>query len=296
MAVEQGRDWDLECRITRCDGALRWIWVCGRLRHDESGQPRRLVGIVLDITARKQAEEERERLLEENSDHREFLEQLMHALPVGVAVVGGPDYRFEFVNPYFEAAAGLALPGVSNLAMVGCAYADALPHMATRGITSLLDQARRMGKTASVHEFGVTMAPGRDETYWNVDHVPLHDGGRADRILILVSEVTAQVRARKQIEQLAARDEAILNNMTEGVMIADEQGNVLGINPAARRIHSHTDDENVDRPMVTFVPSFELRSPDGQALPVEQWPLPRVLRGETLAAYELVVQRTDEGQ
>jgi PAS domain S-box-containing protein len=202
MAVEQGRDWDLECRITRSTGALRWIWVCGRLHHDESGHPSRLVGIVLDITARKQAEEERERLLEENSNHREFLEQLMQALPVGIAVVGGPDYRFEFVNPYFEAAAGLALPEVSNVAMVGRAYADALPHMATRSITSLLDQARRMGKTASVHEFGVTMAPGREETYWNVDHVPLRDGGRADRILILVSEVTAQVRARKQIEQL----------------------------------------------------------------------------------------------
>jgi PAS domain-containing protein len=193
------------------------------LRHDESRQPRRWVGIVLDITARKQAEEERERLLVENSNHRDFLEQLIQALPVGIAVVGGPDYRFEFVNSRFEAAAGLSLPGVSNVAMVGRAYANALPHMATRGIVSLLDQARRMGKTASVHEFGVTMAPGREETYWNVDHVPLRDGGRADRILILVSEVTAKVRARKQIEQRAARDETILNNLTEGVTIAEEQ-------------------------------------------------------------------------
>jgi PAS domain S-box-containing protein len=49
-------DWSFECRILRHDGATRWIWAAGRHRADESGQIRRMAGIVQDITERKQAE------------------------------------------------------------------------------------------------------------------------------------------------------------------------------------------------------------------------------------------------
>ncbi|MCL5281093.1 MAG: PAS domain-containing protein, partial [Planctomycetes bacterium] len=50
-------DWSFECRIRRADGELRWIWAAGRHREDASGVPRRMAGIVQDITERKQAQE-----------------------------------------------------------------------------------------------------------------------------------------------------------------------------------------------------------------------------------------------
>ena len=49
-------DWNLECRIRRKDGAVRWIMAAGGHQRDESGQARRIAGIVQDITVRKQAE------------------------------------------------------------------------------------------------------------------------------------------------------------------------------------------------------------------------------------------------
>ena len=52
--------WDFETRIRRVDGEVRWIWVRGRHRLDEMGQPTRMFGIVLDITERKRAETERQ--------------------------------------------------------------------------------------------------------------------------------------------------------------------------------------------------------------------------------------------
>jgi PAS domain S-box-containing protein len=57
QAVEAMRDWDFECRIVRCDMAVRWIRACGRPIRDGSGIPRHLVGIVQDITDRKLAEQ-----------------------------------------------------------------------------------------------------------------------------------------------------------------------------------------------------------------------------------------------
>jgi len=48
--------WDFECRITRHDGALRWIWVHGSVFTNPAGEPERMLGMVTDITERKQAE------------------------------------------------------------------------------------------------------------------------------------------------------------------------------------------------------------------------------------------------
>ena len=50
-------DWSFECRIRRVDGEFRWIWAVGRHRNDGSGKPRRMSGIIQDITERKRIEE-----------------------------------------------------------------------------------------------------------------------------------------------------------------------------------------------------------------------------------------------
>jgi diguanylate cyclase (GGDEF)-like protein/PAS domain S-box-containing protein len=53
---------DLEIRIHRADGALRWINIKGQVLFDEQKHPVRMVGIVADITERKQAELEQKKL------------------------------------------------------------------------------------------------------------------------------------------------------------------------------------------------------------------------------------------
>lgn len=50
-------DWSFECRIRRVDGEVRWIWAAGEHQCDETGQTRRMAGIVQDITDRKCAEQ-----------------------------------------------------------------------------------------------------------------------------------------------------------------------------------------------------------------------------------------------
>ena len=61
-ALEHHLPWDMTCRIRRADGALRWIWARGQVYHDQDDQPAWMLGIVADITERKQAEE-RDRFL-----------------------------------------------------------------------------------------------------------------------------------------------------------------------------------------------------------------------------------------
>jgi two-component system cell cycle sensor histidine kinase/response regulator CckA len=56
-----GSDYSITHRILCADGSLRWLEMQGRAYRDEIGRPARMTGTVMDITARKQAEAERER-------------------------------------------------------------------------------------------------------------------------------------------------------------------------------------------------------------------------------------------
>src|SRR6059058_2091283 len=75
-AIHKGKDYDSEYRMIFSDGSVRWMSTRASVRFDANAKPARLLGIGIDITARKQAE----------------LEALQHREEVGhlsrVAVMG----------------------------------------------------------------------------------------------------------------------------------------------------------------------------------------------------------------
>jgi signal transduction histidine kinase len=56
-ALAGERDYDVEFRSVRPDGSAQWIAARAALFRDESGKPTRMLGISLDVTNRKRAEE-----------------------------------------------------------------------------------------------------------------------------------------------------------------------------------------------------------------------------------------------
>ena len=56
-AREKKEHFNLEFRVIRRDGAVRWLRTQGRYHYSADGRPERLLGISLDITERKQAEQ-----------------------------------------------------------------------------------------------------------------------------------------------------------------------------------------------------------------------------------------------
>jgi PAS domain S-box-containing protein len=55
--AEQRRELNMEYRIVGADGEARWIESRGLVSYDSDGRPMRLVGVHIDITERKQAEQ-----------------------------------------------------------------------------------------------------------------------------------------------------------------------------------------------------------------------------------------------
>ena len=70
QALEGREGYQIEFRIVRPNGEVRWIDTNGRSIQDESGTPVRMLGAMLDVTDRHQAEEERARLLDRESEAR----------------------------------------------------------------------------------------------------------------------------------------------------------------------------------------------------------------------------------
>jgi PAS domain-containing protein len=65
-AIGAGKDYDVEYRIRRTDGAIRFLHGIGH--HNPSQEIGEYFGITIDITDRKRAKEERERLRQLESD------------------------------------------------------------------------------------------------------------------------------------------------------------------------------------------------------------------------------------
>jgi two-component system, LuxR family, sensor kinase FixL len=55
-AIENGKDYEADFRRVLADGSVRWVAARGRVYADKYGKPIRLLGVSMDITARKQAE------------------------------------------------------------------------------------------------------------------------------------------------------------------------------------------------------------------------------------------------
>ncbi|MGL5063838.1 MAG: PAS domain-containing protein [Microcoleus sp.] len=80
-------DYNIEYRIVRPDGSIRWICDRGFPIHERSGEVHRVAGIAEDITQRKQWEQERERLLAQAQAAREAAEAANRSKDEFIAMV-----------------------------------------------------------------------------------------------------------------------------------------------------------------------------------------------------------------
>ena len=79
-AIATGDDYISEFRLIWPDGSVHWMDVRARALTNGTGKVTRLVGVSSDITARKTAELERERLMRELANERTALSSLTRTL------------------------------------------------------------------------------------------------------------------------------------------------------------------------------------------------------------------------
>ncbi len=85
--LQERKDAEHEFRFIRPDGSVRWAHSSAQLTLDEFGEPEMMIGIMIDITERKQAEMEREELLRKEQEARAQAEAANRSKDEFVAMV-----------------------------------------------------------------------------------------------------------------------------------------------------------------------------------------------------------------
>ena len=75
-----GDTFDVEHRLAKPDGTWRWLAARGRVVRDPAGVPQRLPGALVDVTERRQAEEQQRLLMQELSHRAKNIFAVIHAI------------------------------------------------------------------------------------------------------------------------------------------------------------------------------------------------------------------------
>ncbi|MEG5065172.1 PAS domain S-box protein [Microcoleus sp. B3-A4] len=199
-----------EYRVICPDGVVRWLNSQGQVYRDETGQGVRMIGVSVDITERKLIEAERDRLLKreqtarlEAETERKRLHDILMQLPAMIAIVKGADLVYEFANPSYLQGTGRT-PGI-----IGKSIRDVFPEIEGQIYFEALEQVYRTGETFIREESPTYWDRNGDgvleEAFFHCIFAACRDAeGTIQGVLIYNIEVTAQVRARQQIEELLA--------------------------------------------------------------------------------------------
>jgi PAS domain S-box-containing protein len=146
------------------------------------------------------------------------LVRLFEQAPVAIAVYRGPHYVIELANPVV-----CRLWGRTAEQIIGKGLFEALPEVAGMGYEELLDGVMMTGKPHVAHAMpAVHEREGRRDTvYWDFVYVPMYeDDGRIYGAMVVATEVTEQVRAREQLQQLNEELETRVATRTAEAQVA----------------------------------------------------------------------------
>jgi PAS domain S-box-containing protein len=106
--LKHGTVFDVEFRLRHASGSYRYCASRGKAQYDGQNVLFRMSGIVSDITARKQAEEEVVKLNRDLERRVTELQTLFDVIPIGIAIAEDPECQTIRVNPTYAEMLGLA--------------------------------------------------------------------------------------------------------------------------------------------------------------------------------------------
>jgi PAS domain S-box-containing protein len=242
MCAGEFRTFQREKRYVRKDGRIVWIDLSTSLVTNVSGQPLYFVSQIVDITARKEAEE---KLQDQTLLFQSILDQLADAV-----VVADRAGRLIVFNQAARTLHGLgpteAVPGDWANRLELC-----LPDQTDPGQSYELPLARAMrGESFDTTDIRArNRATGQSAWVW-INERPLlaQDGGPRGGIVIF-RDVTARRQAEEALRESEERYRSVVEEQTELVARALPDGTLTFVSEVYCRFFGRTRDELVGQPL-----------------------------------------------
>ncbi len=220
---------------------------------------------------------------------RRLYSQLMQA-PVPVCVMLGPALVYDLANPLYERMVGRS-------AFVGKPIREVFPELpADAPIFRTLTRVYTRGEPFKADEFLTPLARQGDgaveDAYFQFTAQPMRDAaGEVFGIMAVAVDVTAQVRARREVEASRNLLATVVNQMPAGVIVAAApSGRTLLANERVREILGHP-------PLPTAsagdFAAYGAEHADGRPFAAGEYTLARALAGEMVSDQEILYRCPD---
>ena len=265
-ALEGDQPFQLEFRVIRRDGSVRWLSNNARVLRDELGRPVRMLGATQDITDRKSWEEALRR-------SEERFRAMVEASPECVKVLAA-DGTILQMNP-----AGLSITGAEGAeAVLGKNACDLVGPEFREAFRNFNESVCR-GQRGSI-EFEITNLRGVRLQLESLA-VPLRNPDGTSAMLAITRDVTG----RKQRERAALLLSAIVDSSEDAIVSKDLNGVITSWNRSAERLFGYTAAEAVGQPVTMIIPADRLDE--------ETSILARLRRGEKIEHFETIRRHKD---
>ena len=194
MAKAPDGDYDVEFRVVWPDGSLHWLWSKGRFYFDEAGTPYRVAGIQIDITQRRQVEEQ---LRHSEQDLAITLQSIDDAV-----IATDVDGRITRMNIAAERLTGWSVTEI-RLRPLGEVFQTVDVDTRQR-LTDPVAQVMQSGEVVASHNHMTLLARDGTEHQISASASPIRkSGGDAVGVVLVFSDVTEAYRARRALATAA---------------------------------------------------------------------------------------------
>ncbi|MGA7934002.1 MAG: PAS domain-containing protein [Kovacikia sp.] len=212
-AAETHTDFEAEYRVIYPDGSLHWVNGRGRGIYDESGQITRMIGVILDISAHKQAEHEiqilNKTLEQQNLELETLVEQrtaelltLINALPDYIFVLDREEMRYLFCNDQNAHFIGFAnRQQIESKTIFECFPPERAANFA--------EQNQQVFETGETLHFQMPYLNPQGTSYLDIYKIPLKQSdGKVYALIGAVRDITELVKTRQLIADHTVQLEA----------------------------------------------------------------------------------------
>ncbi|KUG08709.1 PAS domain-containing sensor histidine kinase [Solirubrum puertoriconensis] len=183
---------------------------------------------------------------------RETFFQIFEQTPASIALLRGPEHRFEYVNAAYQQL----FPGRQ---LVGLPLAEALPETAAQGFVAWMNNVYQTGETFFGNEVLLTVeqldgGPAKD-VYFTFTYQAYQENGVTVGISIFAYDVTEQVLAKRQREAQQAQLAELFEQAPVAIVVMQgPEHRIEVVNPPAAQIWGHTQEEVLGKPLLEALP------------------------------------------
>ena len=220
--------------------------------------------------------------VDSKSNSHAQLRQIIAALP-GMLWIADAHGQIDFVSPQW-----LRVTGLPSTALLGSGWLHAV-HLEDRAYVHSAWSAAVEEQQEATLEFRMKDDAGATRWFSARAMPRINAAGEVNYWIGWCTEITDQKKEQAALQKSEERLKLIIENLAEGLVVVDPNGKTLFWNRAALELHHYSGMDERISDLAEISKDYILLTPEGEPVPAEDWPVQRLLRGETLSDFEITL-------